>query len=443
MKLPVPPPPWNALFTRHESELARLLGYRLGPEVKGKYEHWEHLRYLTPPPGLDHEQWWLAVKLARNALARDVPLADKSGRPFRVSVTPTMTRHLHMIDRDAAGSIRGLDRMEDERAKERYLIRSLIEEAMTSAQLEGAATTRRVAKDMLRSGRRPRDRGERMIYNNYAAMLELKRWRNQPLTPEAMFEIHRLLTIDTLDDPSAAGRFRRVDEDIVVEDEEGNVSHVPPPAHELPERLQKLCDFANDPNEDGFLHPVIRAIIIHFQIAYDHPFCDGNGRTARTLFYWSMLRSGYWMAEYLSVSSILKNAPSQYQRAYLHTETDESDLGYFVDYHLDVIVRAIESLHGYLARKADERKKAESLLRPSSNLGGALNHRQRALLLNAIRHPGKSYRIESHRRAHDITYQTARTDLLALVAAGLMRQYKQGNAFVFIAVDDLVEQLEQ
>ncbi len=353
-----------------------------------------------------------------------------------------MAQRLHMIDREAAGSIQGLDRMEDESVRERYLIRSLIEEAMTSSQLEGAATTREVAKEMLRSGRAPRDHGEQMIHNNYVAMLELKRWRNQPLTPEAVFEIHRLLTVDTLDDPSAAGRFRTAEENIVVQDYEGNVLHAPPPANELPERMQALCDFANAENEEGFLHPVIRAIAIHFQIGYDHPFYDGNGRTARTLFYWSMLRSGFWMTEFLSISSILKNAPSKYVRAYLYTESDDSDLSYFADYHLKVIVRAVEGLHGYLARKADERKKAENLLRPSSRLSAALNHRQRALLLNAIRHPGKVYRIETHRQAHDITYQTARTDLQRLVEAGLMTQHKQGKAFIFLPAADLAEKLK-
>jgi len=225
---------------------------------------------------------------------------------------------------------------------------------MTSSQLEGAGTTRVVAKDMLRSGRKPRYHGERMIYNNYLAMQELKRWRDQPLTPDAVFEIRRLITSDTLEEPSQAGRFRTAADNVVVEDETGRVLHLPPNAEELPQRLRSLCDFANGVHDgEGFLHPVVRAIALHFQIGYDHPFCDGNGRTARTLFYWSMLRSGYWLTEYLSVSSVFKNAKAQYLRSYLQTESDESDLSYFVDHHLEVIVDAIDNLHGYLARKVE------------------------------------------------------------------------------------------
>jgi len=281
-----------------------------------------------------------------------------------------------------------------------------------------------------------------MIHNNYLAMQELKRWRDQPLTPDAVFEIHRLLTADTLDDPAQAGRFRTADDNIVVEDGEGRILHMPPHADELPMRLQALCDFANGEHEAGFLHPVIRAIALHFQIGYDHPFCDGNGRTARTLFYWSMLRSGYWLTEFLSVSSVFKRAKAKYLRAYLYTETDEADLGYFVDHHLDVILGAIDGLHGWLVRKAEERQRAEGMLRPGSRLGGKLNHRQRELLLDAVRHPDKSYRIDRHMQIQDVSYQTARSDLLALVKLKLMRNERIGNAFVFTPAKDLVEKLK-
>ena len=161
MKIPLSPLPLSVLLDKYGGALGGLLRRRVGPEVKGRYEHWDHLRHLTPPTGLNHEQWWLAIKLARSAAARDLPLLDREGRPFRVALTDSIASKLHTITKQAAGSIRGLDQQEDEHAKHRFLIRSQIEEAMTSSQLEGAGTTRAVAKDMLRSGRKPRDHGER------------------------------------------------------------------------------------------------------------------------------------------------------------------------------------------------------------------------------------------------------------------------------------------
>lgn len=443
MKIPVAPPAFDALLKKFSGKLDDVLRLRAGPEVDGIYEHWDHLRHLEPPTVLGVEPWWLAIKLARFSAYRDFPLRAKSDRPIRLAVTDSMLRRLHFIDREAAGSIEGLDHSDAPGDHERYLFRSLIEEAMTSSQLEGALTTRLVAKEMLASGRQPRDRSEQMIYNNFLAMRQLRRWRKQPLTPAAIFEMHRVLTENAIDEPDAAGRFRRADEQIQVIDNDGKVLHQPPPADELPARLDALCAFANDPNPDGFLHPVIRAIALHFQIGYDHPFVDGNGRTARALFYWSMLRSGYWLTEYLSISSVLKKAPAQYARAYLLTETDDFDLGYFVSHQLDAICQAVDGLRGYLARKTKERRQAANLLRPDSPLAARLNHRQRELLLHAVRHPGAIYRIAEHQRMHQVTYQTARTDLLGLANETLLRQHKQGNAFVFLAAPDLAKRLRR
>lgn len=444
MKLPVPPPSWQELSQRHSRQIARLFALRLGAEVRGKYEDWDHLRHLTPPDGLDVEQWWLGIKFARQALGRLLPLRDKNDNQFSITLSDSIQRRLFMVARDAAGVLQGTGGIPSETMRERYLVRSLMEEAMTSAQLEGAATTTQVAKEMLRSGRAPRDYGERMIVNNYRTMQELRRWLDRPLTPDTVFEIHRMLTDGTLDDPGAAGRFRTAQENIVIEDETGCVLHIPPPAAELPARMQALCDFANQRDDDEhFIHPVVRAVVIHFQIGYDHPFVDGNGRTARALFYWSMLRSGFWMTEYFSISSILKQAPAQYSRSYLHTESDDGDVTYFLSHQLDVLLKAIDGVHGYMARKQRVQNEAESLLKPGSRLARLLNHRQRAVLLNALKHPGKHFTIAVHQQTRDIAYDTARSDLLGLVSAKLMQQYKQGKTLLFVARPDLPDKLKR
>jgi Fic family protein len=442
MKIPVSPPPLADLTRKYLRDLPELIGLRIGPEVDGVYEHWDHLRHLTPPDKLTSETWWLAIKWARQPLYRDLPFRDKTGRPVKVAATDCMQRILHFIDREAAGSIKGLDRTANSEDSQRYLIRSLVEEAMTSSQLEGASTTRQVAKEMLKTGRKPRDRSEQMIWNNYQAMRQLSRWREKRLTPDVVLEMHRVLTADAIDDPSAAGRLRRKDEQIEVVDRDGgNVLHYPPPADELEARLQTLCDFANQQDTVEFVHPVIRAIALHFQVGYDHPFVDGNGRTARALFYWSMLRSGYWLTEYLSISAALKKAPAQYNRAYLYTETDDSDLGYFVCHQLATIEKAVDGLRGYIARKTRDQRAAEKLLKPGSRLGARLNHRQRELLLHALRNPDDVYSIAEHRHSHQVTYQTARNDLLGLVEDGLMRQETRGRTFIFFPAPDLERRL--
>lgn len=436
------PPSTARLMSQVGQEgLSRVLTHS-SPLADGRYLHWDELRHRTPPSGLTTEEWWLSVRFARNAMLQNLPFLDKAGAPFTLATPEPVLIHLHHIDRDAAGQIRAPDAASIHENRERYLLHSLIEESITSSQLEGASTTRRVAEAMLREGRPPRDRSEAMIFNNYHAMEHIRGLRSEPITPERVLELHRMLTLDTLDDPADAGRLRVADDVNVVDNRDGALLHEPPSHKELPERLERLCAFANAAEDSSpFVHPVVRAILLHFMIGYDHPFADGNGRTARALFYWSMARSGYWLMEFLSISQFLRRAPRQYVQAYLHTETDHNDTTYFVLHQLDTVRRSIAALHEYLARKIQEQKDAERMLAGAGMLRGALNHRQVALLTHALRHPGESYRVAKHRSVHNVVYQTARADLLELERLGLLEKGKQGNAFVFYAVADLSDRI--
>lgn len=441
MKIPLSPPKLSDLL-KSEKILDVLWG--IAPTQDGRYLHWDELRHRPPPQGLSAELWWGGVKLARQGMLKELPLLDKHGLPIKFAMPDPILRSLHDIDRQAAGEIAMSDQAVSGDDRNRYLVSSLIEEAITSSQLEGASTTRENAKNLLRSGRSPRDRSEQMILNNYHVMEQVRELKEQPFSSERILELHRIVSEGTLDDPDAAGRFRRADERISVMDATHSaILHQPPLADSLPERLERLCAFANqDEKAQPFVHPVIRAILVHFMLGYDHPFVDGNGRTARALFYWSMARSGYWLMEYLSISRLLRQAPVKYGRAYLFTETDDNDATYFILHQLDVIEEAIKALHEYLARKMGEQRGAEELLRHAQKLADNLNHRQVALLSHALRHAGHAYTVESHRRSHQIATQTARTDLLKLVAQGLLEQRKRGRAFAFYAPSDLSERIK-
>jgi Fic family protein len=204
-----------------------------------------------------------------------------------------------------------------------------------------------------------------------------------------------------------------------------------------------MCDFANGKGRTGFIHPVVKAILLHFWLAYDHPFVDGNGRTARALFYWSMARDGYWLCEFLSISRIIKRAPAKYAKAFLYTETDDNDATYFILNQLRVIERAIEDLHQYLTNKAKDLAETRRMLDGSGRLRAVLNHRQVALVHHALRHPGHAYTVQSQRRFHNVSYQTARTDLLGLARLHLLEMSKSGRAFVFDAPPDLRDRLDK
>ena len=310
------------------------------------------------------------------------------------------------------------------------------------SQLEGATTSRRVAKELLRSGREPNDRSEWMILNNYRALQHMREV-GPTLEPATVIELQRILTENTLDDPGAAGRLQTPD-DVrvgVYDRQTDELLHQPPPAEQLPARLAALCAFANEPEDaEPFIHPVVRAILLHFWLAYDHPFEDGNGRTARALFYWYMRTRGYWLAEYLAVSQILAKAPANYSKAFLHAETDERDTTYFIVYQLQVIDRAISELHSYLGRKASEIREVEGLIRAGS---AEFNHRQLALLSHAIRHPNQVYAFQTHSVSHTVTHETARNDLLPLVDKGLLVRHRVGRRHTFTPHPRLADSLKK
>ena len=293
---------------------------------------------------------------------------------------------------------------------------------------------------MIRQKRRPSDRSERMIMNNYAAMERLADLSSEPLTVETVFELHRILVDGTFDDPTKAGVFRTEDDNTVVGLlHSAETAHVPPPAAELEERLEALVAFANDRSPDRWLHPVLRSILIHFMIGYDHPFVDGNGRVARALFYWSMLRHGYPLAKFLSISRVLRNAPARYARAYLHTETDGGDVTYFLDHQIEVIRKSMESLEQYVQKKAEDIRDVEEEIRARHDL----NHRQVRLLGHALRKPGARYTVRSHETSHRVAYNTALADLRDLVEKGLLFQSREGRQYVFIAPNDLGRRLRR
>jgi Fic family protein len=154
-----------------------------------------------------------------------------------------------------------------------------------------------------------------------------------------------------------------------------------------------------------------------------------------------MTRNDYWLTEFLSLSSVLRRAPGQYARAYLHTETDGGDVTYFLLHQFDVIRQAVVALQDFLKEKSREMRATEQRLQ-SADLRERCNHRQIALLSHALKHADAVYTIESHRSSHAVTYATARSDLLQLSALGLLQEARQGKRFIFRVPEDLAARLQ-
>ena len=447
MKTPETPPNMNAILqeaSKEPEELLRLYKWAQPTDPKGRYLHWDKIRHLNPPEGFATKEWWVAMKLARQGLYRPINLLDTNQEHFQYAIPDSIQKDLHELAKNAAGNLSSNKEIINSGLRNTYLIRSLINEAISSSQLEGAATTTPVAKEMLRQGRKPRDISEQMIQNNYVAMQFIADIKSEPLTPSIVFELHRILTQDTLKNPGAAGKFRMQEDDVVVMDPiDGVILHIPPKPEELPERMQRLCQFANEENPNLFINPLVKAIILHFALAYDHPFVDGNGRTARALFYWFAARQGYDLISFASISRVLKKEHGQYKRAFLYTETDQNDLTYFIIHQISVIKKCIDILFEFLKKESEEIKQAEKHLEGKKHLRNLLNYRQIALLKHALKSPGFIYTVYGHQNTHGVAYETARKDLMDMAKKwSLLNIKKEGKSYVFEAPEDLKERIE-
>ena len=285
--------------------------------------NWDGVRHRARQVGANGNDAWALIALERCLAARQTPTHDSQGCPFFLRNTDTGLAILRFIDVHLGGvAASATTELSQASERHRWLWWSLRAEAIDSSLLEGAVATRAEAEAMLRDGRAPRTPGERMVFNNFHALKLVREAKDRPLTIDFLLELQDRLTDRTLAQADGGGRLRRPNEKIAVYDiEDGQVVHEPPHAETLPARLQRLCDFANAPEDPKqFLHPAQKAALLHFQLGYDHPFIDGNGRTARAIFYWSMLRSGYWLVEHLAISTIIRGQPKQYARAYLNSE---------------------------------------------------------------------------------------------------------------------------
>lgn len=383
-------------------------------ELNDSYYYWSDVKYKRPPVDIDPMQLWTCIIVSRTL--KELNVWDKYGISF--SITNRMQRQCHNFDMNFGGSWGDSSIIPTEN-KERYLISSLMEEAISSSQMEGASTTRKVAKEMLRKSISPRSRSEQMISNNYETIRFIISNKDKQLTPELLLQIHALMTHKTLERVEDEGHFRENDDVVVAHSITNEVVHTPPSHTDIATFIDDLCTFFNTTENATFIHPIIKAIIIHFMIAYVHPFVDGNGRTGRALFYWYMLKNGYWLMEYMSISRIIYKSKPSYEKSFLYSEADNNDIGYFITYNLRVLELAFKELQNYIKKKSSQRILSSNFLQMEG-----INDRQSVILTLVKENPQIVLTIKEVQNRFMVSNPTARLDIEGLVARGYLKQVK-------------------
>ncbi len=405
--------------------------YRVNDE---EYLYWKDFKQKAKPEDFSSEQFWFLAKLLRRIGSRQVAVRAETGEHFNWYRMKTTDERLHNIDMYLGGQLMAFQSSIDEDNRQRFMARGILEESIASSQLEGASTSRRAAKQMIAEKRAPRNESEQMIYNNYQTLNSLEsKYIGQELTLEMLYELHASLTEKTVD-PSEMHRLRKDDDEIAVYYNE-KIAHIPPKQDFVSKEILRLIDFANDKSDEGFMHPVNKAVFLHFWVGYLHPFTDGNGRLARTLFYWYLLKKSYWVLMYLPISSVIKQAPGQYAFAYIHSEQDELDITYFYDFHLHKILQSISGLKQYIARIDAENRQLDTMLGKEL----ILNDRQKRLLHHVMADNGSEYTsIMAHSTLNSVSRVTAYSDIKPLLSNDLLIPRKVGRGVRFYPSDKLV-----
>lgn len=382
-------------------------------KIESEYLPWNKVKYIGNEK--NNVSLWKEVKLIRRLISKKFSLNAKNKIEINYGINDYLQQKLHYLDFNFGAGIQKEQLLSD-LDKHQYLSNALMEESIFSSMIEGATTTRVKAKDMLRKGKKPSNKSEQMILNNYKTIQYISESKNEEITIEKLFEIHRLVTENTLEEESC-GVFRTSNDVLVMNQITGEIVHTPPSFEELNELMQSLCDFFNNNPKENFIHPIVKASIMHFLIGYIHPFVDGNGRTARALFYWYLLKNGYWLTEYLSISRVILKTKTQYEKAYINTEIDEMDVTYFIHYQVKVLIQAFEDLKIYISKKKKEENKLYKYLKLPN-----INERQAQILFWIEEDNNRFFTVKEIENVFKITNQTARTDIEELVEREFLKK---------------------
>ena len=404
-----------------------------------QYIYWDKFKhkFSTDEASTVAEKWSL-VRTLRNISSNETPIQSESGIHFKYLRLPSVDENLHKIDMFAGGRLFNKNSTILPSHRNTLLNRGIIEEAIASSQLEGAHTTRKAAKEFLFNKRSPKNESEQMILNNYKTInIIAEDFKKRSLSRELLYEMHAMLTENTVD-ASEQHRLRKDSDEIIVQGQIGQeeyTTHIPPKEDFLSASIDALISYAND--DSRFTHPIVKAIFLHFWIGYLHPFTDGNGRLARSLFYWYLLKKDYWTFMYLPISIIIKKAPMQYAMAYIYSEQDNFDLTYFCDFHIQKILQALEEFEVYLDTKVDEKKSISGYLDEKFYL----NDRQKELIYYLVSDSNPSASVSSHALLHNITRQTAATDLKYLESKKLIFSKRAGKSIKYFPTQKLIAEV--
>lgn len=180
----------------------------------------------------------------------------------------------------------------------------------------------------------PQPRAQKEILNYFSGLRYVeKRAKKTKISHEDIFELHRLLAADVMDQ-GEAGRYRSISVRVG--------RYVPPPPNEVSGLMFELLEWWN--KESVKLSPVLSASILHYRFEAIHPFADGNGRTGRALALWELYRRGFDTHHIFSVDEYYWEDRPMYYRQLDGVRKAGEDLTEWLEYSADGLKKTLEKV---------------------------------------------------------------------------------------------------
>lgn len=387
---------------------------------------------IKPPTKI--EEIWPLIKEFRNTHGVNTPLKDQQTNSFWFYFPQSTMKHLELIDRTATDNI---FQHAQKSVQSSVIVDALIDEAFNSSVIEGAFSTKRRTKEMVEKKVKPSNKSEYMIINNFKALDFILHNLSSPLDEEMILSIYRILTENALDEDCEVEKYRN-DLVFVCDVNSTQPIYTAPPHTQVQSLMDALVEFIRTPDD---LHPVIKSCIIHFYFVYIHPFFDGNGRTARAISYMYLLQKGYDFFKFFSISSVVREQKTKYYKAIKDTEDFESDLSYFINFYIEMILDSILRIMD----KFNQEYGYKLVLAYLNQAGIILSPRQRKAI-NTFMKADKNYTtIDEYSKRLKVTYETARSDLSQLSELGLFKKSKISRRFIYIIIDldDIIQKFNE
>ena len=365
----------------------------------------------------------------RKTFSEKIPLEDQKGNYFWYNENNEIKSTLYKISTEFKDSVFGIvgDKIEHD-FKESSLIKdSLLEEAFYSSQIEGAVTTYMRAKEIVDHDVQPKNKSEQMFVNNYNAMRYIEKIASEELSIDIIFELHRIVTQKTLESKfqGYSGKFRDYDGIEVIDETTGETVYVPPHYTKIEKLMGDLVSWSN--TTERFIHPVIKASILHFYLTYIHPFVDGNGRTARALFYYYLIKHDYSILKFLSISSVIAKHKNLYYRTLKEVEDNDSDLTYFLVFSAKATYEAFENMSNKMLSKIQIEFFLEKIRKDNLNV----NQRQIKIMKGFYLKRYQDMSIEKLNKISGVSEHTVRKDVKQLVEWNFLSKTKKGRKFYY------------